>query len=221
MTLTAHVYCGYASYDGGHEWGQSEYDAFKLIHILKGEPIKGYVTLRKPDGQWTRMTTENPAGGFEIWRQWASAKAAEVAPGGAMLVPVPSSSCTGFGGDAKGMRLATEASNPAAGYHPLECLHWHEQFEKASKGGPRDVATLFPNVRVRDDLEPQRIILVDDVVTGGGHLIACARALRAVGHTVEHAICAGRTVKTPPAAGLWTIAPWDLEADPFEDWNCF
>jgi adenine/guanine phosphoribosyltransferase-like PRPP-binding protein len=114
------------------------------------------------------------------------------------------------------MRLAALAAQPDAGYSALQCLHWGEQFQKARDGGPRDVARLYANSRVRDDLPPQRIILIDDVVTGGGHLIACARALRSRGHTVEHAICAAHTVKSPPAQGLWNIEPWDLEADPFE-----
>lgn len=216
MTLYAHVYCGYASYDDDHKWGQSEHDAHKLILTLKGEPINGYAKLKRPDGVWVTIRTDTPGGAFQIWQQWARAKVAEIEPDGALLVPVPSSSCIAPGGDEKGMRLAELARPPAGAYSALQCLHWGEQFPKARDGGPRDVARLFANSRVRDDLPAQRLILIDDVVTGGGHLIACARALRSRGHIVEHAICAAHTVKSPPSEGLWKIDPWDLEADPFE-----
>ena len=215
MTLWAHVHGGYASYEGTpHEWGQVEYDAMKFVQTLKGNPINGYASMKKPDGAWVTFRTATPEGAFEIWGQWAGAKAREVAPAGGLLVPVPSSTCLAIGADTKGRKLAETAQGYAPAFTVTDALHWAVQFAKSAEGGPRDPDVLFENLRVLTQLPKREVVLIDDVVTGGGHIVACARALRWAGHKVEHAICAALTVHAPPAAGMWNLAPWDLEAAP-------
>lgn len=217
MTLWAHCYGGYASYDSAYEWGNDEYRAYKLIQTLKGEAINGYAELRRLNGTWTTITTANPSGAFAVWGEWAAAKVQQLESEGAFLIPVPSSSCLAIGQDAKGRKLAEAVAERAGGFKVKDALHWQEQLLKASKGGPRDVDTLFENLRVLTDLKKRPVILVDDVITGGGHAIACAKALRWAGHKVEHIIAAAHTVKAPPPKGMFAIDAWDLEADPF-DW---
>lgn len=215
MTLWAHVHGGYASYEGTpHNWGQVEYDAYKLVQTLKGNSINGYATMKKVDGKWVTFRTETPEGAFALWGEWAGAKALQIAPAGALLVPVPSSSCLAIGSDEKGRKLAQAVEAYAPGFSLAEALCWAVQFAKSAEGGPRDPDILFKNVRVATHLEKRDVVLIDDVVTSGGHLIACARALRWAGHKVEHALCVAHTVHGPPAGGMFSIPPWDLEADP-------
>jgi len=220
MTLWAHVHGGYASYDGTpHKWGQAEYDSFKLIQTLKGKPINGYATLRKPNGKSVTIRTHMPHGAFELWGEWAALKAAQLAPGGAYIIPIPSADCIAIGTDGKGAALAAAVAKRAPGLIAVDAIHWAVAFVKASQGGPRDVDTLFENVRVLANLPKSEVILVDDVITGGGHAIACARAMRWAGHKVEHVIAAGHTVHEPPPGGIFNIPSWDLEADPLDlDW---
>jgi hypothetical protein len=215
MTLWVHVHGGYASYEGTpHEWGQAEFDAMKLVQTLKGNAINGYATLKKLDGGWATFRTGTPEGAFDLWGQWAGAKACEILPGGGLLVPVPSSTCLAIGADVKGRKLAEAAQAHAAPFTVTDALHWAVQFAKSAEGGPRDPRVLFENLRVLTQLPKREVVLVDDVVTGGGHLIACARALRWAGHKVEHAICAALTVHAPPSGGMWNIPARDLEAAP-------
>lgn len=218
MTLWAHVRGGYASYDGAHQWGDDEHSAHKFVQTLKGEPINGYAHVKRPNGSWVRITTATPAGAFQVWGEWAAAKVQALLPGGGFLIPVPSSSCLAIGADVKGKALADAIATRAPGFATVEALHWAEQLKKAREGGPRDVATLFQNARVLTDLDKRPVILVDDVITGGGHAVACAKALRWAGHDVQHIVAAAHTVKAPPATGMLSIDPWDLEADPFDGW---
>ena len=139
MPLWVHTYCAYASYDGVHGWGQAEYDAYKLVQLLKGKPVNGYVTLKRPDGVWTKMTSAAPAGAFEIWGQWAAAKAREVEPGGAYIVHVPASDCLAIGTDTKGRRLAAEVEAKDAG-----CSRWTHCTGTSSFRRPLMVAREIP-----------------------------------------------------------------------------
>ena len=215
MSLWLHSYCGYPSYDGLTAWNGNDHDAHMFVQTLKGRPINGYVTLRKPSGPWVTFRTETPQPAFDIWSEWAGALARELVPEGGLLVPVPSSGCLRIGDDEKGRKLADHVALRAQGFAVAEALRWEEQLQKASEGGPRDPDVLFENIRVSTHLPKREVILLDDVATTGGHMLASAWALRWAGHTVRYAICAASTVKARPEGGIFKIAPRDLEADRF------
>lgn len=218
MPLTGHVYGGYASYEGGHGWGDHEHVAHKFIQILKGEQANGYAWLPRPNGASVKISTALSERAFQAWGRWAASVATKLLPQGGFLVPIPSSGCTAIGQDEKGRALATAISQHAPAFMVMEALHWAEEWPKARNGGPRDPDILLSNVRVLPNLEKRPVILVDDVITGGGHAIACAKALRSRGHAVEHVIAAARTVKGQPPNGMFNIDSWDLEAPKLLGW---
>lgn len=212
MSLIVHVHGGYPSYEGtGHDWGQAEYDAMKLVQALKGKAINGYATLKKVSGAWVTFTAEKPEPAFDLWGEWAVTKAKELLPKGGLLVPVPSSDCLQLGADSKGRALVDAITQRDPRFYLAEALCWARKFAKSSEGGPREVDILFDNIRVSTEHEKLEVILIDDVVTTGGHLIASARALRWAGHPVKNAICVAHTVHSPPAAGMFNICQWDIE----------
>lgn len=213
MSLIVHVHGGYPSYEGsGAEWGQFEYDAFKLVQTLKGKPINRYATLKTIGGKWVKITTANPEGAFELWGAWSGAKVQELVPDGALLVPIPSADCLAIGADEKGRALANATKAYAPNCEVAEMLHWNQQYAKASEGGPRDYATLFENFRVLTDQPKREVVLIDDVVTGGGHLRAAANVVRWAGHEVRYAVCVARTVSCRPSNGMFAVPPWDAES---------
>lgn len=215
MTLWVRVHCGYPSYAGsGEVWNQYDYDAYKLVQTLKGKPINGYATLKAPAGNWVKITAEAPQPAFDLFGEWGSSQLVGMGLTAGILMPIPSSDCLALGQDEKGRRLAQAIATRSPGFSVVEGLHWNVQLPKSSEGGPRDVGTLIKNLRIAQNIPKVPIVLVDDVTTSGGHLLACARGLRSFGHTVENAICAAQTVWGHSDVAMFAIPPFDLEADP-------
>lgn len=215
MVLSVRVHCGYPSYvELGEAWNQDDWSAFKLVQALKGRPINGYANLQRPNGGWVQINAENPQRAFDLFGEWAELQIRQQGPLAGLIVPVPASDCLALGADAKGRRLAEAVANRLAHFEVSEALCWAEQFPKASEGGPRDPEMLYANLLVRTGMASRHIVLVDDVTTSGGHLLACAQGLRAFGHVVDHAICAARTLHHHPQQGMFNLAAYDLEAAP-------
>jgi adenine/guanine phosphoribosyltransferase-like PRPP-binding protein len=62
------------------------------------------------------------------------------------------------------------------------------------QGGTRNPKRIRDNLTVTSRMKGRSVIIVDDVLTSGGHLKAAADALRDAGATVLMATCAGRAV---------------------------
>jgi hypothetical protein len=216
MALWLHVHGGYPSYGmTGEGWGQADYDAYKLVQLLKGHEINGYVTLQKANGAWAKMTNANPGEALDLFGMWGAKKLQELGLAQALLVPVPASDCVAFDTDTKGAALAEAIVRHLPGCRHQSALHWKEPLQKASQGGLRDADALLAKLMIWTAMpKAPPVVLVDDVATTGGHLLACARALRHFGYEVEHAVCAAQTVNTHPEK-MFDIPPRDLEADLF------
>ncbi|WP_294195895.1 hypothetical protein [uncultured Sphingomonas sp.] len=212
MTLTAHVFGGYASYEGEHKWRDPEHVAHKFIQILKGEQANGHAWLPRPSGGTIKISNALANNAFDVWGRWAASVLIGIYPEGATLVPIPSSNCVRVGSDTKGRALAEAIVVHARQFGAVDALHWIEEWPKARNGGPRDPDVLVGNLKIGSGLPKRPVVLVDDVITGGGHAVACARAIRGAGFEVAHVIAAARTVKNPPANGMFKIESWDVEA---------
>lgn len=211
MTLWLHAHGGYPSYEQiGLEWDQWDFDAYKFIQALKGNSVSGYATLQRPNGGWLKIEGENTAAAFQIFGEWGAKVLDDIGLEEGHLVPVPSSTCLELGGDEKGRKLAQAITNVRPNFKVLEALHWHKKLPKSAEGGPRDVPTLLANLRIMQELPEGHLILIDDVVTTGGHLRASASGLRHFGGTVELALCGAQTVNDRPKP-IFAIAPRDLE----------
>ena len=214
MALWLRAHGGYPSYaESGEAWGGTDFVAFKFVQALKGNAINGYAWLPRPVKPLKIDSTDCSAA-FTVFGEWGAQQVAQIGIQNPRLVSVPSSSSIALGTDEKGRKLASCIAERAPGSITSEMLHWHEAHGKTADSGSRDPAVLLENLRVQQGVPPSNIILIDDVATSGGHLLACARALRFFGHTVEHAICAAQTVWTHPH-DMWAIAPKDLEAPLF------
>jgi len=181
-----------------------DYAAQKFVKGLKGEPINGYARIRVRRTP-RRLNNSNLDQAITWFGQMAADYLlSENESWPIALVPVPNSGSVLNGPEPRTLRLASAIKDNLKESSVADVFRWRERFPSAhQEGGTRNPATLFQNLIVVYEMPSVPIVLVDDVLTSGGHLQACAAWVWRKSGNLPMAICGGRTVDTQ-------------QADPFE-----
>jgi hypothetical protein len=203
--LRVHAVCGYRSKNDEwkESWSKADYRAWNLVKALKREAFKGFAN-------WTNTTTnkvvkvENTPEGQAVALEVAVAKLvglfARAGIAEARVVPIPSSQTVCAGGDYTGARIARRLEQVRPNFQASIGLHFDEPQPKAHKGGSRRWQDILPHLRGAPPPPGNGpVVLLDDVLTSGGHARACARYLAALGCDVTNIFVVGRTVWARPA----------------------
>lgn len=201
--MLVHSVCGYRSKSAEwtEKWRDADYRARNLVKALKGEPFNGFSEWQvKATKQ--KMTVDSSPAGQAIALRVALSKlldlftAAGIAEG--HVVPVPSSQTVAAGGDYIGARLAGALAAIVPGLTAAPVLWFDAPQPRAHQGGARRWQEVLPHLRGGNVATNGPVVLLDDVMTSGGHLRACARKLQQRGFAVDHAFVVGRTVWQRP-----------------------
>ncbi|WP_139197956.1 hypothetical protein [Sphingomonas gellani] len=207
--MRVHSVCGYPGNSAAwaNNWEPEHWRARNLVKGVKREPFNGYAEwVRRPGN--TRVRQYSDAAGQRLALQVAGSRLVDLIDAAgithATIVPVPSSQTIASGGDFTGARLAAALQARRPNLIAAPVLHFDQPQPRAHEGvGERRWHMILPHLRGGAGLGG-RILLLDDVMTGGGHLRACRRFLAGLGHEVDHAFVVGRTVWDRPA-GMFTI----------------
>jgi hypothetical protein len=194
VPLRTICFCTYLTSIGG--WRQVDYDAHKFIYAIKDRVVMGYGNARiRGERHWFNNNNRQEVVGW-FAQMVVDYLAAEQIDGQLSLVPVPGSKIDlAFMGQHRTAQLA-EAIARALGKNAKvrDVLRWRKPMPSANKqGGTRDPARLLGELHLKGTVKGLRVVLVDDVMTTGGHLRACNARLRSAGADVILAVCAGRT----------------------------
>jgi len=208
--VQVHAVCGYPgnSHAWEGEWDRAHWRARNLVKGVKHEAFKGYSDwTAQPAGNRVRQNSD--AAGQRLALQVAGSKIVSLMDAAgikaATIVPVPSSQTVAPGGDFTGARLARAIEGRRAALVAAPALYFDAPQPKAHDGGgERRWNMILPHLRGGASLSGP-IVLIDDVMTLGGHLRACRRFLHAQGLQVDHAFVIGRTVWQRPA-NMFNIA---------------
>jgi predicted amidophosphoribosyltransferase len=202
MSLRVSSLCRYLNAKGlGLTWREEDWGAYKWIQALKDKIIRG--DCRVPvNGQMLRLSDAN-RGNAVTWFGILGAQhlTANNINRPVNIVPVPNSASTiAISGPSRTNALAQAlASSLANGSVAIDCLRWNADWGSASEGfGSRNREALFSNLTVLESpllnvVADADFILVDDMTTSGGHLLASATKLKNRGFKVVEAVCGGRT----------------------------
>ena len=216
--------CEYLT-ERGSPRSQGDWDAYWFVRACKAESLEN---LAKPIrlsllDQRCALSAGNADAVIDWFGAVAAAACVDAPDAPIAFVPVPSSTATeGAPSAGRTALFATAVSErwPHESY-VLDVLRWTEPMQKAHEGGARDQGILYEKLLSTEPVRyGERVVLVDDVLTRGGHVAACAALLWDGGAEVEFAITAARTVlarsQGPAFGARWHDIQVELEwFDPF------
>jgi len=175
-------------------WRSDDYNVRDYVYALKDRDISkhSWLKVRGTWRKWDNSNRQDVVGWFgQIVAEYFEANPLE-AP--IMLVPVPGSKVdVNYAGTPRTAQLAEAIAAAVDGMFVGDVLRQSVPIASANdEGGPRDAATLFKNLALTDDVAGFPVVLVDDVLTSGGHLQACAAKLRQAGADVLMAVVGAR-----------------------------
>lgn len=179
----------------GPAWRDQDWIANKIIKCVKGEPIRGYLDLRI-DGKDRRFDEQNRDELLDIVCRRAAQRLQRLPQRRICVVPVPNSGATVRSTTLfRTAELAEKiVSHGGAKLEMLPALRWRRAMTPAHKGGTRDPGILFENLSLQAKPDGP-VVLFDDVMTSGGHMIASYRRLVAEARVPVAALVIGRATQ--------------------------
>jgi adenine/guanine phosphoribosyltransferase-like PRPP-binding protein len=195
-------------------WTDEQHSVNQFVDAIKDRPIKGYGHVQL-HGESTKREISSATRAQATG--WFGQMAAQILNDHrvvrAILVPLPNSDCA-VGVPAS--RTAALASAVASSSDAVvaDILRWDQVWPSASEqGGTRDPAILYRRLTLVGRIQPGPCVLIDDVLTSGGHLRAAAHVLASLGADVVLAICAARADQEP------TSHPFEMRIEEYEDFD--
>jgi hypothetical protein len=179
---------------------QADHDATFMVKMVKGLPVgpKQFAWV-DVGGVNTKVTPTRENWAIDWFAHWAVAKInAEYGARPVVLLPIPSS--TTIASNAGDSRPATLASRIAALRQNTVChtgLCFCKEQLSTREGGSRDPEEIYPELVLTAPPPQGELILLDDVMTTGGHMIACAWKIEDTGRNAALGLACGRTVHKP------------------------
>lgn len=187
-------FCSYLT-SSDSPWRGVDYDSSIFVKAVKGTTFKGYANILI-DGVPFSLNQQTKDEAVMRFADWAARRLTYFTKDGPIaLIPIPGhdtlvTSTT----PCRASRIAITIQLRLPSSQVVDVLRWDQTMTPSHKQGPRDPAHLYPHLKaLRLPACARRVVIVDDVVTKGGHLQACAAVLRKLGLDPLAAITVGRT----------------------------
>jgi len=189
MELAVHTQCAY--YPAGKRNGQGRWDSSKYCLAVKSREIQRSATI---PGLGV-LTSYNIQAARPFFGGFIRRTIKQLGLADYVIVPAPSKDSF----DTENFRTYRMLREAVPGPERIDkALLFAQQAEHAALGGPRGYEATLPLLRKGADLQSKNVILVDDIVTTGGTMLACKTMIERSGGVVVAAIACGRTDEFEP-----------------------
>jgi hypothetical protein len=195
--MQVHFMCAYYS-----QWAhtnlaprsQPQWYAFKFCRAVKKRHINGTLEFPWKAGAET-INAESVGRARWIFGYFIKSVLTELGlPEAPILVPVPSKDGLVGATTFRSLEMLRESVAPHGQFTIAPVLRFTHQLQPANSGGPRGREVLKPYMRVVEQPPDGPIILVDDLLTTGGSILASYDKLEEIGRAPVAAIVCGHTV---------------------------
>ena len=177
-----------------------DHDATFMVKMVKGLPVgaRQYAWVNV-GGINTKVTPTSGGRAIDWFAHWAVAKInASFGDGKVALLPIPSSKT--IASNAEDSRPAALARRIAELRKNTVChtgLCFGKEQPSTCEGGSRDPEEIYPELVLTSPPPEGKLVLLDDVLTTGGHMVACAWKIEDAGRNVTQGLACGRTAHEP------------------------
>lgn len=196
--MNVHYMCAYYS-QWAHETlaprSQVQWDAFKFTRAVKSRRINGYLTVPWKNIPHERIDTSNIHRPRQIFGHFINNIIQYLGLETPSIVPIPSKDGLVGAENYRSLEMVREslAGTPLFGnVEPI--LRFSTQLERAAEGGSRERSFLRQHMTLIGAPRLNPVVLVDDVTTSGGSLLASYDILSHHGFRPVAAICCAHTV---------------------------
>jgi hypothetical protein len=190
-----------------------DYDSTHMVKAVKGLELHGSAYTWVPiDGTNTKIVNANKDLAIKWFANWAAAKIIALGIQPKVLIPIPSSkTIVASPEDFRTFKIAQEIAARVPKATATSLLRFVEPRPSSrEEGGSRDPEVLYPNMTLTGAIPPGQIILIDDIMTSGGHFIAASWELEDHGRTPKLALACGRSMDAR-IDDPFAVAPEDVD----------
>ena len=190
---------------------RDDFDAIHMVKAVKGLPLhENAYSLVVIGRRKVRIREENKDRALEWFGCWAAEIVDQFGDQNKVIVPIPGSAVTREHDPCFRTALMAEATR-AKCTTPVQvstALRWKNAMPSTRQGGTRDSSRLLKNLSLlKDQLPDGDVVLMDDVLTTGGHIRAAAWKIESARQEILGAVCCGKS--SPSQLDF----PFNLEAE--------
>src|ERR1051325_3238025 len=173
---------------------QGQWDAFKFCRAVKNRRINGTLTIPWRSGPETinAQSVGRARWAFGLFIKHIFDQVLHLQS--PILVPVPSKDGLIGATTFRSLEMIQEAIAGHGNWTIVPLLRFSQPLQPANAGGPRGREALRPYLRVTNTPPIGELVLVDDIITSGGSLLASHDVLADIGRPPVAAIVCGHTV---------------------------
>jgi Phosphoribosyl transferase domain len=191
-------YCGYYS-DRAHRnlarRTEDYWNAYFYVWAVKIGTFKKGFYIVPPDRITINITKDNFNLVRETFGKWAAEQVPKFSSEEVTLISVPSKDALAATKDYRSLKMTREVFAATSYADKVsDGLRWSKEVPKAHAGGERSRAALLQHLKASTAVKGKSVILIDDLFSTGGSLLAASDCLTAADAKVLGAITCGKTV---------------------------